>query len=60
MLYYFQGADIIVFPEYGLTGLNFYEKEENHFISLTQKIPNPRDKIILCDNSQKVSKSLTH
>ncbi|XP_045135531.1 biotinidase-like [Portunus trituberculatus] len=40
-----QGADIIVFPEYGLTSNNL---EGGDVLSLAQVVPHPADQVVLC------------
>lgn len=39
-----KGADIIVFPEYGLTSTNV---EGGDVLSLTQVVPHPADQVVL-------------
>ncbi|KAK8388842.1 hypothetical protein O3P69_020657 [Scylla paramamosain] len=40
-----QGADIMVFPEYGLTSTNL---EGGDVLSLAQVVPHPADQVVLC------------
>ncbi|XP_064106759.1 pantetheinase-like [Macrobrachium nipponense] len=57
------GAQIIVFPEYGLTSLNL-GLTWGTFLAQTQVVPNPEDKEIPCEygdvnNSSKIMKELS-
>lgn len=40
-----KGADIMVFPEYGLTSTNF---EGGDVLSLAQMVPRPEDLVVPC------------
>ncbi|XP_068233040.1 pantetheinase-like [Palaemon carinicauda] len=57
------GAQIIVFPEYGLTSLNLALPWEG-FLAQTQVVPDPEDKEVPCEytdvkNSSKIMKELS-
>ncbi|XP_066982360.1 pantetheinase-like [Macrobrachium rosenbergii] len=57
------GAQIIVFPEYGLTSLNL-DLTLGTFLAQTQVVPNPEDKEVPCEygdvkNSSKIMKELS-
>ncbi|XP_064105833.1 biotinidase-like [Macrobrachium nipponense] len=57
------GAQIIVFPEYGLTSLNL-GLTMGTFLAQTQVVPNPEDKEVPCEygdvnNSSKIMKELS-
>lgn len=54
-----KGADILVFPEYGLTSTNL---QGGDVLSLSQVVPHPKDYVVLCqlnytDDHTKVTRS---
>jgi hypothetical protein len=46
-----QGADIIVFPEYGITGFSSYPKWSWVSGGYTETIPAPSGRVVPCDDS---------
>ncbi|KAG0696504.1 hypothetical protein GWK47_026508 [Chionoecetes opilio] len=46
LLYFLKGADILVYPEYGLTSTNI---EGGDVLSLAQVVPPPADIVVPCD-----------
>ena len=50
-----QKADIIVFPEYGITGFSSYPKSSWISGGYTEEIPTPASKVIPCDSPAQFS-----